>query len=388
LIRKEEKNVAEQFRLVSGKLSVKPSAFEVPPLKVGTLDNLMECSDDLFKIDSAVETITFKMLNTLEEIAGTSDLAVVTKPSTGGQQQSERTEEYLARFRWNEAQYPINKPLKQLIQSIQEQVTKGEENIRTRLSDYNEVRTKLQNIKKKSGGSLQVKPIVTIIKEWYRKHNEDGPVESEVLKTLFVAVPASEEKRWLKDYATLNGAPLSYETPRGMVEMSGVVPDSSKLVVRENDYCLYNVVLMQKVVDSYKQALRENKFTIREYLPEEEVTDDALEGLNEQADTKKNTLIRWLKNTFSESYSGWVHLKAIRVFVESILRYGLPPNFVAILFNVTSQKEKEVRKQLGTLYQHLSPKKYGLDEETDGLQALEQHYPYVSLKMKASAHDS
>jgi len=39
-------------------------------------------------------------------------------------------------------------------------------------------------------GSLQVKPIVTIIKEWYRKHNEDGPVESEVLKTLFVAVPA------------------------------------------------------------------------------------------------------------------------------------------------------------------------------------------------------
>lgn len=44
----------------------------------------MECSDDLFKIDSAVETITFKMLNTLEEIAGTSDLAVVTKPSTGG----------------------------------------------------------------------------------------------------------------------------------------------------------------------------------------------------------------------------------------------------------------------------------------------------------------
>jgi len=43
---------------------------------------------------------------------------------------------------------------------------------------------------------------------------------------------SSEEKRWLKDYATLNGAPLSYETPRGMVEMSGVVPDSSKCETR------------------------------------------------------------------------------------------------------------------------------------------------------------
>ena len=48
----------------------------------------------------------------------------------------------------------------------------------------------------------------------------------------------------------------------------------------------------------------------------------------------QNNLVRWLKNAFSECYGGWIHLKAIRVFVESILRYGLPPNFVAMLFNV------------------------------------------------------
>ena len=59
-------------------------------------------------------------------------------------------------------------------------------------------------------------------------------------------------------------------------------------------------------------------------------------AVNGSAGGSQNTLIRWLKNTFSESYSGWIHLKAIRVFVESILRYGLPPNFVAILFNVCS----------------------------------------------------
>eukprot|EP00670_Eutreptiella_braarudii_P006432 CAMPEP_0174287608 /NCGR_PEP_ID=MMETSP0809-20121228/16585_1 /TAXON_ID=73025 ORGANISM="Eutreptiella gymnastica-like, Strain CCMP1594" /NCGR_SAMPLE_ID=MMETSP0809 /ASSEMBLY_ACC=CAM_ASM_000658 /LENGTH=375 /DNA_ID=CAMNT_0015384245 /DNA_START=116 /DNA_END=1243 /DNA_ORIENTATION=- len=375
--------------MVCSKLSARPCSFEVPPLKVGTLDNLMECSDDLFKIDTQVEGVTFKILHILEDISGSSDLAVVTKAGAQGQQISEPTDEYLANFRWNEAQLPINKPLKTLIQQILETVMKAEENIRTKLQDYNEIRTKLQNIKKKSGGSLAVKPVATQIKEWYKRHQEDGPIETEALTTLFVAVPSSDEKKWLKEYATLGGTPLAYEASKGvMTEMSGIVPDSSKLIARESDYCLFNVILMRKVVDSYKQALRENKIIVREYLPEEEVSDEALQDLNTQADTKKNNLVRWLKNAFSECYGGWIHLKAIRVFVESILRYGLPPNFVAMLFNVDSKKEKDARKQLGVMYASLSPKKYGLDEETDSFQALEQQYPYVSLKVKANAHDN
>ena len=30
-----------------------------------------------------------------------------------------------------------------------------------------------------------------------------------------------------------------------------------------------------------------------------------------------------------EVFSAWVHICAIRLFVESILRYGLPPSFLA-----------------------------------------------------------
>ena len=37
-----------------------------------------------------------------------------------GQQVTERTDEYLMNFHWNEAQYPINRSSKQLIQSITE----------------------------------------------------------------------------------------------------------------------------------------------------------------------------------------------------------------------------------------------------------------------------
>jgi len=371
------RNATEQFNYVCSKLPSAPSPFEVPPLKVGTLDTLLECSDDLLKIDTQVESIVFKVLGILEDIDGSTDLAVVSKPTSAGQQVTERTDEYIINFHWNEAQYPINRSAKQLIQSITESVTKGEENIRAKLSEYNEVKGRLQAVKKKNVGTLAIRPIASIVKKWYEDHNEEGPVDSEYLTTLFVAVPSQQEKQWMKDFSSLGNTDF-------------VVPDASKIICKEPDYVLYSVVLFKKVADTYKQSCREQKYIAREYNPSEEVTDAELEELNELAETKKNNLVRWLKNTSSETFSAYVHLKAMRVFVESILKYGLPPNFVAMIFKADAKKEKDVRKQLGTLYSHLAPKKYGMEEETEpgaAANALEMQYPYVSLRIKATPAD-
>ena len=35
---------------------------------------------------------------------------------------------------------------------------------------------------------------------------------------------------------------------------------------------------------------------------------------------KQGPLVRWLKVNFSEAFSAWIHVKALRVFVESVLR--------------------------------------------------------------------
>ena len=39
-------------------------------------------------------------------------------------------------------------------------------------------------------------------------------------------------------------------------------------------------------------------------------------------------LIRWLKGNFSEAFVNWIHVKALRLFTESVLRYGLPATFM------------------------------------------------------------
>jgi V-type H+-transporting ATPase subunit C len=44
--------------------------------------------------------------------------------------------------------------------------------------------------------------------------------------------------------------------------------------------------------------------------------------------------VRISKSAFSDTFQAWVHLKALRVHVESVLRYGLPPDFVSAAIKV------------------------------------------------------
>lgn len=47
-------------------------------------------------------------------------------------------------------------------------------------------------------------------------------------------------------------------------------------------------------------------------------------------------LLRVSRTNFSESFQILVHLKILRLFVESVLRYGLPANYVGLAIRVGS----------------------------------------------------
>ena len=51
-----------------------------------------------------------------------------------------------------------------------------------------------------------------------------------------------------------------------------------------------------------------------------------------------------------QAFSAWIHICAIRLFVESILRYGLPPRFLAALMKPNQKSTTKLRKVLGSLF--------------------------------------
>ena len=84
-------------------------------------------------------------------------------------------------------------------------------------------------------------------------------------------------------------------------------------------------------------------------------------------------LLRWCKNHYGDAFVAWTHIKVIRVFVESVLRYGLPVDFTAVLYKVHPGKEAEL---VAALDKNLGNTKKDADDEDDG----EDFHDFVLLK--------
>lgn len=53
-----------------------------------------------------------------------------------------------------------------------------------------------------------------------------------------------------------------------------------------------------------------------------------------QLNTMQTELLRLSRTNFSEAFQILVHLKVLHVFVESVLRYGLPANYAGFIVKV------------------------------------------------------
>jgi V-type H+-transporting ATPase subunit C len=99
------------------------SKFEIPELRIGTLDTLMHLSDDLSKTSSLVEVVVNKLRRQVHELGGpvsASQLRVKgLAPDT-----------YITRFKWNEAKYQAKRPLRELVDLITESVGRIEDDLK------------------------------------------------------------------------------------------------------------------------------------------------------------------------------------------------------------------------------------------------------------------
>uniref|UniRef100_A0A0P4VTA2 V-type proton ATPase subunit C n=1 Tax=Scylla olivacea TaxID=85551 RepID=A0A0P4VTA2_SCYOL len=337
--------------------------FHLPDLKVGTLDQLVGLSDDLAKLDTYVEGVTRKMAGYLGEVL--EDQRDKLAENLLANQMDLAT--YLTRFQWEMAKFPIKQSLRGIVDAINNQVTQIENDLKSKSANYNNLKSNLANMERKQTGSLLTRNLGDLVKK------EDFVQNSEYLVTLLVVVPKAFYTDWQAKYEHLSDM---------------VVPRSSRLIFEDNDHGLYTVTLFSKVVDEYKLHARENKFIVREFTYNEEELTAGKNELSKLINDKKRyfgPLVRWLKVNFSECFICWIHVKAIRVFVESVLRYGLPVNFQAILIHPNKKSIKRLRDILNQLYSHLDSSATGGVGETVDIPGLgfntSEYYPYVYFKI-------
>merc|ERR1739848_787581 len=95
-------------------------------------------------------------------------------------------------------------------------------------------------------------------------------------------------------------------------------------------------------------------------------------------------LVEWSITAYKEMLGCWMHMLTIRIFVESILRYGLPPSFQAAVIKPNKKCEVKVRAVLANQFgKHMSNhwRKDGEEKSTGpGAAGQDQDvFPYVSF---------
>ncbi|GAB4826358.1 V-type proton ATPase subunit C, variant 3 [Ancistrocladus abbreviatus] len=296
--------------------------FNVPNLRVGTLDSLLALSDDLLKSNSFVESVTHKIRRQIDDLERLSGIEAGALTVDGVPIDS-----YLTRFVWDDAKYPTMSSLGEIVDSIHGFASKVEDDLKVRVAEYNNIRSQLNAINRKQTGSLVVHDLSNLVKA-------EDIITSEHLVTLLAVVSKYSQKDWLSNYEKLTDY---------------VVPRSSKKLYEDNEYALYTITMFGRFADDFRVKARERGFQIRyfEYSPEaQESRKQELEKLVQDQETLRSSLLQWCYSSYGEVFSAWMHFCAVRVFTESILRYGLPPSFLASVLAPSSKSEKKVRSIL------------------------------------------
>lgn len=239
--------------------------------------------------------------------------------------------------------------------------------VQVKSTDFSQGKTALQALLRKSTGSLAVRDVSQIVPEHLL-------VSTENLKTMVAIVAKASVDEWLSGY-------------EGLSEF--VVPRSSTVVDEDNDYVAFAFVLFRRVADDVKAAARAKGFQAKEVAgtdlaeggEQEEVVGIAatrseaaarVEILTKEVEKKRDALTRWCVVSYAEAFTSWIHVTAIRLFVESILRYGLPPQYLPVLIKPNPKYQSDLRKILSSRFSTVGSEHFTGDGDL---------FPFVSFDL-------
>ncbi|KAK0523062.1 Vacuolar ATP synthase subunit C, partial [Tilletia horrida] len=275
-----------------------------PPLKAGTLESLIALSDDLPKHDSTFTQVISKIVDTLRNLLNNDEQALSQHVLVN----EKALDEYMLDWAWNTRRYRVDRSLAEIIDAIAREVTSIDNVMKQKLNNYNVAKGQLQQLQRRQAGNLSSRSLADVV------HKEDFvDTSSEYLETILVAIPQNLVKEWQTKYERLT---------------SMVVPRSSRKIAQDSEFALFNVTVFKKVKEEFTQ-----KFQVREFVWDDDIVEKQRDELEQASSAEKELwteLLRLSRTNFSEAYQALAHLKVIRAFTESVLRFGLPADYFGV----------------------------------------------------------
>lgn len=350
-----------------------PWKFDVPDgdrsLPIGSFDTLIRLTDDLQKYDGQVDSIIHRLERQLIELDPRADFKVKMH------RKEVSLTEYLKNWQWDEARFSKTRSIADNITSLMNSVTKLDEEARNKTAMYNDLKTQSSNLKVKEGANLTNRDLIDLLTPDVVKSQGgtgDDFIYTEHLTTICVILARGADKDFLQVYETMS-------------EM--VVPQSAKHFKGLDDKDgnqLWRVVLFKSHAEAFKKQCRERRFVARDFEYSEDGYKKLVASRSQVEDSVKRQLdlVKAIyKAAWSEALVAWMHVKAMRVFVESVLRFGMPPRFAAFIVSPKANATVAARKALadvlgkGSKGGPFEAQGKGAEAQDDG----EEYFPYVSM---------
>uniref|UniRef100_A0A8H7NCG6 V-type proton ATPase subunit C n=1 Tax=Bionectria ochroleuca TaxID=29856 RepID=A0A8H7NCG6_BIOOC len=294
--------------------------FNIPEFKIGTLDALVQQADELAKLEAAAEGVVAKVSESLRSVLNGDE----DRLSQYKMVNDKPTDQYVGSFSWNKIRYRADKSLGELIDTLRKELANADNDVRTKFNQYNAVKTNLAALHRKQTGNLATKSLSPIVDPSLLVH------DSEYIETHLIVVPTNSKKDFIKSYETL--APM-------------VVPRSAIEVAHDEEFVLFAVAGFKKHSAEFLAKCREHKYT--------------------PASTKRKVCgeaLRIGRTGWSESVMIWIHVLTLKVFVEAVLRYGLPLDYVTALVKTTPKLAPKVKTALDSQFSYLGGNAFGRDK--------------------------
>ena len=327
------------------------------------LDTLFKLNDELLQYEQEIE----QFLKSLEKQINTLNPDKPVQIKYRGILLDPR--KAIAEFTWDEGKYPNrSKTISDIMRKINEKYTETRKTIKAKTDDHNNSLNELKMKKKGQNDALN------LMKHDYRDlviKSKNEMKTTDYLCTMLCFVPHGNEKHFLETYMKLAD---------GMV-----VPYSALRIDKGEDekMQLYRVIVMKHIKEDFKlQCQSQLRVACREYNEEElsrkPMEEKEIEKLSSECDLKKNDLQRHAESGFSEVFYALMHLKYLRLYVESCLKYTSGDYYSVMVYVPRDKEQKLISTMIKTFNDTKEQGWYGTKEE---LKESEDFYPFILVKI-------
>ncbi|KAH9411807.1 V-ATPase subunit C [Ordospora pajunii] len=270
-------------------------------------------------------------------------LKTFSKQETAGDAEESRAYRKLKNMkdalRWDEECF-MTDSIDKAIALLEKECARISERFNAMLEEFSYAKAECEKLQRLTRGSLSEISLNIIV---------ENDEHYEFLKVLYVVVSKGRMNEF-----------------RRMVDESPYISEDAVVSISsDEDYCLFKLYVLLHNEDEVRSAIHMGGFTIKE-LDEEgtsctQITRER-RAAEERYSSSEGCLIRFIHVNLDDALKILIHTKLLKLFVESVYRYGLPTEYA---FFVVSGEKTKILKQLVPIARGWPSERIAYDDEGD-----------------------